>query len=713
MNKLKTRIAAATALGLVMAEAAPLAYAAQAAGDQTAIDRIVTGPVPQGAILLAQADGAAAGGGEETEQQRLRRERQEKRKAEQQEKKNQAAEQAAPGGAAEEPAGKPPVKRAQPADQAPPTNRKAEQPAEQPEEPVIRKAQPDQPAEKPAVKRAQPAEDAAPTNRKAQQPEEPAVKRAQPAEPAVNEGNGQASREERLRQRREALRKLQQQEGDAAEGGATAEPEAPKQAQPAEPVTPAVPAEPKQAQPAQPAQPAEPPRQAQPAEPAQPEAEQTEQAQPNETDREKRLREKREALRKLQGETQEGGTAGQGGATVDGGPVRQPGATEPPPQQAGQPGTIEGAPENAAPVLDSQKPRRGKDGKREIGEGNGTVAPPIARSPTPPPESDEDAQANTPRANELPSAREEEGRRVENRPRRYERPEGADVLREIGSRVILELGNQVLIENTDRSRLTRNAREVYYEELPRGRTRETIVRPNGVTIITIRDRYGEIIRRSRIMPDGREYILVYVDEDRLERRGRGEWRDPGEDLPPLVISMPYEEYVFDAERVDYNDDEAYYEFLEQPPVEKVERLYSVDEVKRSARVRDSVRRIDLDTITFETGSAMISEAQVEKLDGVANAMLRILEENPAETFLIEGHTDAVGSDLSNLALSDERAEAVASALTQVFEIPAENLTTQGYGEQYLKIDTDGPERENRRVAIRRITPLVAPVASAQ
>jgi outer membrane protein OmpA-like peptidoglycan-associated protein len=254
---------------------------------------------------------------------------------------------------------------------------------------------------------------------------------------------------------------------------------------------------------------------------------------------------------------------------------------------------------------------------------------------------------------------------------------------------------------------------VYYEELPRGRVRETIVRPNGVTIVTVRDRYGEIIRRSRITPDGREYVLVYVDEDRLERRGRGQWRDPGEDLPPLVLDIPYRDYVFDAERVDYNDDEAYYEFLERPPVEKVQRLYSVDEVKRSARVRDSVRRVDLDTITFDTGSAMIADVQVDKLDGVANAMLRLLERNPAETFLIEGHTDAVGSDLSNLALSDERAEAVASALTQVFNVPAENLTTQGYGEQYLKINTDRAERENRRVAIRRITPLVAPVASAQ
>ena len=92
-------------------------------------------------------------------------------------------------------------------------------------------------------------------------------------------------------------------------------------------------------------------------------------------------------------------------------------------------------------------------------------------------------------------------------------------------------------------------------------------------------------------------------------------------------------------------------------------------------------------------------------------MERLLEENPAETFLIEGHTDAVGSDEANLALSDQRAESVAIALTNVFAIPPENLVTQGYGETYLKVDTEEPARENRRVAIRRITPLVSPVAS--
>ena len=72
--------------------------------------------------------------------------------------------------------------------------------------------------------------------------------------------------------------------------------------------------------------------------------------------------------------------------------------------------------------------------------------------------------------------------------------------------------------------------------------------------------------------------------------------------------------------------------------------------------------------------------------------------------------EAVGSDVDNLSLSDRRAEAVAVALTEQFQVPAENLVTQGYGEQYLKIPTQGPEEENRRVAIRRITPLMGQVA---
>ncbi|TWG53831.1 OmpA family protein [Aminobacter sp. J44] len=277
---------------------------------------------------------------------------------------------------------------------------------------------------------------------------------------------------------------------------------------------------------------------------------------------------------------------------------------------------------------------------------------------------------------------------------------------------MIQFNNQIIVRSDDRDRIGRDAQEVYYEELPRGRYRETVVRPNGVQVVTVYDRYGDVVERSRFTSDGREYVLVYSDGGRRDRDDRRRsWRDPGQDLPPLRLTIPANEYILDAGGV--QDEDVYYEFLEQPPVEPVRRLYSVDEVRYSARVRDSVRRVELDTINFEFGSATITDDAIPRLEGVANAMNKLLEKNPGEVFLIEGHTDAVGSNEANLALSDRRAESIATALTNVFGIPPENLVTQGYGETYLKVKTEEPERENRRVAIRRITPLVAPVANAQ
>ena len=113
---------------------------------------------------------------------------------------------------------------------------------------------------------------------------------------------------------------------------------------------------------------------------------------------------------------------------------------------------------------------------------------------------------------------------------------------------------------------------------------------------------------------------------------------------------------------------------------------------------------------FKFASSELPEAVQTRID----QMIAELKANPRGNYVeIEGHTDSVGTDVANLALSHRRAAAVATALSGAFGIPPENLAPQGYGEQYLKVNVEGPERENRRVAIRRITPLVAPVASAQ
>ncbi len=87
-------------------------------------------------------------------------------------------------------------------------------------------------------------------------------------------------------------------------------------------------------------------------------------------------------------------------------------------------------------------------------------------------------------------------------------------------------------------------------------------------------------------------------------------------------------------------------------------------------------------------------------------MLDLIDENPGEVFLIEGHTDATGGAAFNLALSDRRAESVALALTEFFDVPPENMVIQGYGESNLKVRTLESEPANRRAVVRRITPLL-------
>jgi outer membrane protein OmpA-like peptidoglycan-associated protein len=354
--------------------------------------------------------------------------------------------------------------------------------------------------------------------------------------------------------------------------------------------------------------------------------------------------------------------------------------------------------ENGAAVLDSDKDADNSGANRKKRQRQREQVEEVKV-----PESDKDAQKTDVNIVIKPVI-ELKGERVDDF-QGYRRPEGKIIGKGDDVRVVFDLDGKIVIRSDDRDRIGRDER-IEYERLRDDRIKEIVIRPNGDRIVTVRNRWGEIIRRSRI--DSRDVEIVIFYSPDLERgRDRLFLRDPGDDLPPMRLRVPIDDYIIDvSSRSDSEYD--YEEFLSKPPVEQVERVYSVDEVKNSARIRDKVRRIDLDTITFDTGSAEIDRDEAQTLREVAKAIGDILERNPGETFLIEGHTDAVGSDESNLVLSDERAESVANVLTELFDIPAENLTTQGYGERYLKIDTDDDERANRRVTIRRITSLVKP-----
>jgi outer membrane protein OmpA-like peptidoglycan-associated protein len=143
-----------------------------------------------------------------------------------------------------------------------------------------------------------------------------------------------------------------------------------------------------------------------------------------------------------------------------------------------------------------------------------------------------------------------------------------------------------------------------------------------------------------------------------------------------------------------------------PPRQKFSRKIRVDEIAAQPKVRAALTRIEVDTIRFGFNEAFVREEEVDSLDQIAAVIERILKKYPREVFLIEGHTDAVGSDPYNDKLSKARAEAVKKALTTYYIIPGKNLQTVGLGERYLKIPTADAEQENRRVSISRATAVV-------
>jgi len=146
--------------------------------------------------------------------------------------------------------------------------------------------------------------------------------------------------------------------------------------------------------------------------------------------------------------------------------------------------------------------------------------------------------------------------------------------------------------------------------------------------------------------------------------------------------------------------------LERALFADVGRTFSLQQVRDYKRVRALAPEVEVEAVTFASGSAAIDPSQAEALADLGVTMRNLIENDPSAVFLIEGHTDAVGAASYNLALSDRRAETVALALTEYFAVPPQNLITQGYGEADLKVKVLTNERENRRAVVRNISQLL-------
>jgi outer membrane protein OmpA-like peptidoglycan-associated protein len=101
-------------------------------------------------------------------------------------------------------------------------------------------------------------------------------------------------------------------------------------------------------------------------------------------------------------------------------------------------------------------------------------------------------------------------------------------------------------------------------------------------------------------------------------------------------------------------------------------------------------------VLFATGKADLSPDANQSVAKLAE----FLKKSPNRNVLIEGHTDSVGKDDYNIALSQKRADSVKARLVGDGIAPA-RITTVGYGKKFpvASNDTKAGKAQNRRVDV--------------
>lgn len=128
------------------------------------------------------------------------------------------------------------------------------------------------------------------------------------------------------------------------------------------------------------------------------------------------------------------------------------------------------------------------------------------------------------------------------------------------------------------------------------------------------------------------------------------------------------------------------------PTEERAPAPAVVVVPVKTRTTDYCSILDL---TFEIDKDEIQSDDKENLAVIG----RFMKKYPDTTALIEGHSDDVGTNSHNLALSHQRAEGVATYLMDTFKIDPSRLSTVGYGASRPIADnrTQEGKRANRRI----------------
>jgi len=126
------------------------------------------------------------------------------------------------------------------------------------------------------------------------------------------------------------------------------------------------------------------------------------------------------------------------------------------------------------------------------------------------------------------------------------------------------------------------------------------------------------------------------------------------------------------------------------------RSLSLGEREEIAQIASAKPRIDLE-IHFDYNSADISRESTQAVQELGKALSQASLKG--STFVVAGHTDAIGGEEYNQGLSERRADTIKRYLTEKYGINGSDLVTVGYGKTKPKDPNAPMDPANRRVQV--------------
>ncbi|WP_298376420.1 OmpA family protein [uncultured Bradyrhizobium sp.] len=126
------------------------------------------------------------------------------------------------------------------------------------------------------------------------------------------------------------------------------------------------------------------------------------------------------------------------------------------------------------------------------------------------------------------------------------------------------------------------------------------------------------------------------------------------------------------------------------------RSLSLGERQEIADIAANKPKIDLE-IHFDYNSAEIARGSTQAVQELGKALSDASMKG--STFIVAGHTDAIGSEAYNQDLSERRADTIKNYLVEHYGLNGSDLVTVGYGKTRPKDPKAPMDPTNRRVQV--------------